>query len=46
MYTCTVRCRYTGTIGNEELCRYIDLAENKEYMKKNIKYYVYYNGIK
>ena len=25
---------------------YIDLAENKEYMKKNIKYYVYFNGIK
>ena len=39
-------------IGNEELpvhreCRYIDLAENIEYIKKNIKYYIYYyNGIK
>ena len=45
-YIYTVRSRYTGTIGNEELCRYIDLAENKEYTKKNIKYYIYYNGIK
>ena len=46
VYVYKVHSRCTGTIGNEELCRYIDLAKNIEYMKKNIKYYVYYyNGI-
>ena len=26
IYIYTVRSRYTGTIGNEELCRYIESA--------------------
>ena len=39
--------RESGIVPVYRECRYIDLTENKEYMKKNIKYYVYYyNGIK
>ena len=38
--------REWGIVPVHRQCRYIDLAENIEYMKKNIKYYVnYYNGI-